>query len=91
MYASLSHEARIRQKLQQLDCTADFLSVLAQIPRTRLSQAWNCIKPLKNADGEKFLSLLKQMEELAASVAPVPVSFKNPEIIRELLASRIKD
>ncbi len=88
MFASLSYEARILQKMRALDVTADFLSALAQIPPYRLSQAWRSIKALTPLDGEKFLDLLTRMEELAASVAPTTVSFKNPEVIRGILASR---
>jgi hypothetical protein len=71
--------------------TNDFLAVLAGIPASRLSQAFRAIKPLSKADGEMLWDLLKELETLVESAAPVPVSFRNPIVIRDLLAARRGD
>ena len=89
--ASLSYETRIQEKMRSLGCTSDFFAVLAGIPPSRLSQAFRAIKPLSNSDGEMLIGLLKDLEALTASVAPVPVSFRNPIVIRDLLAARRGD
>jgi hypothetical protein len=88
MFATLSYENRISEKMQSLGCSADFLSVLARVPASRLSHAFRGVRPLSNADGEMFLSILKGLEALVQSVAPVPVAFKNPSLIRELINDR---
>jgi hypothetical protein len=88
MYASLSFENRIQEKMHQLGITGDFLCALAKVHPSRLSHAIRGIKAITNADGEKLMDYLGQLEALAAEVAPIPVSFRNPNVIRELLLAR---
>lgn len=88
--ATLSYENRIQQKIRSLGCSADFLAVLAEIPPSRLSQAFRAIRPLSNSDGEVLLAWLTELEALVESVAPIPVAFKNPGAIRELFNARRK-
>jgi hypothetical protein len=88
MFATLSYENRIMEKMRALGCTADFLSVMARVPASRLSHAFRGVRPLTNEDGEMFMDILNALENLVESVSPVPVSFKNPQLIRDLIKDR---
>jgi hypothetical protein len=88
MYAKYSAEARIQERMRSLEISNDFLAVLAGIPSSRLSLAFRAIKPLSNSDGERLLSLLSELEALAERAAPIPVAFKNPALIRDLIKER---
>jgi|SRR5580692_879636 hypothetical protein len=88
MYATLSAEARIQERMRSLEISNDFLAVLAGIPSSRLSLAFRGIKSLSNSDGERLLSLLEELEALVERAKPFPVAFRNPAIIRDLIKDR---
>ena len=85
MYAKLSFENRILERMRALEISADFLCALAGIPPSRLSQAFRSIKPLSNSDGLMLISLLSELEALAERAKPFPVAFRNPSIIKALI------
>jgi len=85
MLTSFSVESRLQRKMDRLGITADFLSVLAGIPASRLSQAFRGIRALDNAQGSVLERLIDSLEELANRAAPLPLSFKNPAAIKEVL------
>lgn len=88
MYAKFSYENRIQEKMRALEITSDFLAALAGIPASRLSHSFRGIKALNNSDGEMLLGVLKELESLAERAAPIPVAFKNPALIRQLIKDR---
>jgi hypothetical protein len=72
--------------MRKLDnMTADFLANLSGIPGTRLSQAFRGIRDLDNDQVVLISNTLKEVEELAESVAPIPVAFRNAKVIRAVL------
>jgi hypothetical protein len=90
MPALLSAENRIREHLARLNCTAGFLSQLAQIPASRLSEASRGVRPLSNDDAELLEGLLKELDALVEAFQPIPIQLTNPQQIRALLDD-IKD
>jgi hypothetical protein len=85
MPATLSAENRIKSHLEKLGCTSAFLANLAQIPASRLSEAFRGIRPLSNSDGILLDGILKRIDELVEAFRPVPVALENPRVIGELL------
>jgi hypothetical protein len=82
----MSHENLIQERMRKLDnMTADFLANLSGIPGTRLSQAFRGIRDLDNDQVVLISNTLKEVEELAESVAPIPVAFRNAKVIRAVL------
>jgi hypothetical protein len=83
------HTNLIKQRMLKLDnMTADFLANLAGIPGTRLSLAFRGVRELDNDQIVHLSNTLQQLEDLAAALAPIPVAFKNPRAIREVLEQR---
>ena len=87
MALSLSVENQIVEKMARLDCTAAFVSGLAQFSQSKLSQGLSGLRPLSNQDALYVLETLNRLEELAALIEPFPIAFKNPAVIRDLLTA----
>lgn len=88
---NLSAESRIGSALKDLDgLSADALAALAGVAASRLSGALRGVRPLSNQEADVFLKLLSELKNLVALCSPVPVSLKNPTIIKRLL-EEIKD
>jgi hypothetical protein len=68
--------------------TADFLASLSGVPGTRLSQAFRGVRELDNDQIVHLSSTLKELEDLTVALAPIPIAFKNPRAIREVLEQR---
>ena len=82
------HENLIKNKLDAMDCSADVFCSLSGISPTRWSRALRGLAPL---GGHEIESLSKIAEELAGLVndsAPIPVSFRDPRVIKSLLEKR---
>jgi hypothetical protein len=82
----MSHENMIQERMRKLDnMTADFLANLSGVPGTRLSQAFRGLRQLDNEQVVLISKTLKEVEDLAESVAPIPVAFRNAKVIRAVL------
>lgn len=85
MFAKLSSENRIKERLAKLDCTVSFICGLAGIPDSRLGQALRGLKPLANDDADLLLERLDELDDLVRAFEPVPVALTKPQKIRQLL------
>ena len=82
---SLSIENLLIEKMAKLNCSAAFISLVSGYSQTKLSQALSGLRPLPSQDALGLLQQVRRMEKLIEQVAPIPVSFKNPTAIRELM------
>jgi hypothetical protein len=83
---TLSAENRLRRKILDLGCTAQFVAALdGGLSPSRLSQALSGIKVLENKDAERLLALCDKCIVFRDAFLPVPVSFSEPGVIRPLL------
>jgi hypothetical protein len=93
MAATHSVETKIENFGRLRDCSASFISPLAQlhgIPNTsqaRISQALSGARPLPEETAGPLSRLLDDLEGLCRSLDPVPIALKNPVKIKELLDS----
>jgi hypothetical protein len=85
MFAKLSAEVRIQERMRKLEITSDFLATLALIPASRLSLAFRGLKSLSNGDAELLFGVLSDLEALAERARPFPIAFRNPVLIRDLI------
>jgi hypothetical protein len=90
--STLSAESQIAQKLQALDMSAASLASIAgsagiRTSQARISEAINQVRPLDNGTAASLLKVLAELEELTKAVSPIPISFRNPKRIAELLKS----
>ena len=85
MALSWSIENQIIEKMAKLDCTAAFVSAVAGISQCRLSQGLSGLRPLSNQDAITILRHIERLEQLAKMTEPVPISWRNPAVIRNIL------
>jgi hypothetical protein len=85
MFASLSAEARINEKIAKLNCTVAFIAALSGISNTRLSNALSGLKALPGRDGEDINQLCADLIEFCNAQAPIPVELRNPILIKRIL------
>jgi hypothetical protein len=91
MSATLSVENRTLDVMSRRDFTAPFLAALAfqygysGLSQPRLSQAFSGMKPLGNESATQLWSLVQDIDDFCQSVRPIPVSLKNPLVIKPLL------
>lgn len=90
MATPFSVENLIRQRIDALGITSDFLSALAGIPPSRISQALRELRPLDSLQGTSLLKILDRLDSLVKLAAPVPISWKSPPTIR-LLLQKLED
>ncbi len=81
----LSAEARIASRLRDLGASVIFLSVLADMPPTRLSFGLRGLKPLSNSDAEKLLNLTQRLVELRDAMLPIPIALTQPAVVEAFL------
>ncbi len=81
----LSAEARIASRLRDLGASLIFLSVLADMPPTRLSFGLRGLKPLSNSDAEKLLNLTQRLVELRDAMLPIPIALTQPAVVEAFL------
>lgn len=85
--AAFSLENQITEKMAKLDnMTAGFLAGIAGISQTKLSQGLSGVRPLSNQDSVGLLRTLEKLERLQQKASPLPLAFKNPIVVRKLLA-----
>ena len=93
MYATLSAENRIVQKMKTLrerncEVSANFIAALASVPGTKLHRAIVGTRPLENPDAVKVLNVLDELLALAEACKPIPISFRKVAEIRDLLDAK---
>ncbi len=88
MMTKWSIEAEIKQTLADLDCPAMIFAAIIGIPATRLHRALTGIQDLGGQDSVVAKLVLDEMRDLAKSVAPIPVSFRNAAVISRILDDR---
>jgi sugar/nucleoside kinase (ribokinase family) len=87
--ATYSHENRILTGMQSLGLTADHLATLdGSISPSRLSAAFRGVKDLETPQAERLLRLLAELAELASSVYPVPIAWRNVAAIKTLIEAK---
>jgi hypothetical protein len=87
--ATYSSENRILGGMQTLGITADHLATLdGSISPSRLSAAFRGVRDLETAQAERLLQLLAELSDLAASVRPVPISWRDTAAIKTLLSAK---
>jgi len=86
-FAAFSAENRIAAKMKTLDISASFLASLSGVSNTKISHALQGIRQLLNHEAAKVLDALGELEKLSAACRPIPVAYKNANVIRELLAA----
>jgi hypothetical protein len=84
-FAALSAESRIKSRLQDLNMSAVALAKLAGIPASRLNLGLNNLREFSISDAERLLGLTKTLQECRDAFAPLPLSTKDPEQLRNLL------
>lgn len=84
--AAFSIENQIIEKMNRLDVTAAFVSGMAGFTQTKLSQGLSGLRPLSNQESLVLLKTVNRLEKLAQLAAPLPLAFKNPVVMRRLLA-----
>jgi hypothetical protein len=87
MPTELSSENQISRRMTDAGYSADFLAALAKIPPSRLSQAFRGIKPVGGPQGIPLLKLQDKIDDLIRLAAPLPLSWKNPAVIRSLITA----
>jgi hypothetical protein len=81
-------EEQIKQKMIELDVSADFVgSLLAlfgtrNLPQSRISRGLNRIKPFDRKESETLVAILGRLEELRNAVKPLELQFKNPASVK---------
>jgi hypothetical protein len=89
--ATFSVENRVQEVMGRRDFTVPFLAALAfqygysGFSQPRLSQAFSNMKPLENEKAQELWSLVQDIDDFCQSVRPIPVSLKNPLVVKELL------
>ena len=90
MATALAPETRIREFLSkyQLDGVR-FVSIVGPIvSQTRLSLALSDARPLDNEQAQAALRTINALENLIDMCAPIPISLRNPAIIKKLLIAQ---
>jgi hypothetical protein len=91
MPATHSAEGRALDFMNRRDCSTVFLGQFAALhnlsglSQQRLSQAFSDAKPLDNQKAEELRSLISDLDGFCHSVAPIPVSLRNPHLLKELV------
>jgi hypothetical protein len=89
MNASLSVENRIQRALGELGIgLVQFCVISGEISQTRLSQAFNGLRPLPNELGEKLEAIIHELQAIRDDAKPIPVDFRNVIAIKEILEQR---
>jgi hypothetical protein len=89
MNASMSVENRIQRALDELGIgLVQFCVISGEVSQTRLSQAFNSLRPLPNELGEKLEAIIDELKAIRDDAKPIPVDFRNVLAIKEILQQR---
>jgi hypothetical protein len=87
--ASMSVENRIQRALDELGIgLVQFCVISGEVSQTRLSQAFNGLRPLPNELGEKLEGVIFELKAIREGAKPIPVDFRNVIAIKEILEQR---
>lgn len=84
----MQHEARIKSTLEKLNCPIDIFALLAGVSQSRLSRAFRGLGPLTGPETIQLSGVVSELTRLAEDAQPYEISFKNPQVIRQLLEYR---
>jgi hypothetical protein len=89
-YATFSHEALVQNGLRDLNCSINFICAISErAPSPSLISLWlNGSKRLDNSVTAPLVETLSQLKEIADSVRPLPLQFRDVNLWREILQNR---
>src|ERR1700674_735824 len=88
MLTALSPESQIARILDEVRCApTNFTEIADRLANSRVIQALKGQNDFSPEDGEYYLGLARQMKRLAEEY-PVPISWKETQRIKEILAAR---
>jgi hypothetical protein len=88
MLATLSTEAQIGRILDAIDCPpTNFSEIAGRHANSRVIAALKGANDFDPADGQYYLNVARQMKKLADDY-PVPISWKETQRIKQILAQR---
>ena len=76
---------RIYRRLNDLSISSNFFADLTGTSRGQMSGYLSGAKKLQNGEGERLEAVAKSLDQLAKKCGPIPVAFKDVDVIRELL------
>src|SRR5690242_12937809 len=82
------HENLIRQALLELDITADVFSMISGFSAPRLSRAFRGKEDFSGPEVLTLNELIEHMRGIAREASPLPISFRNPKIVKDLIEKR---
>lgn len=85
MLTALGAETRIKERLLELNMTAQSLATLAGASYQKLSWALRGIKDLENPVALRLLEVTERMMQIHAAFAPLVLSWNRPKDIEWLL------
>jgi hypothetical protein len=90
MLTALSVENRIRTALKDLNISATQFAFFTggYISQQRLTEAFNGLRPLPNDVGTRLEIFVQELQELAASVAPLTIDYRNVLAVKQVLEER---
>src|SRR6266849_6908529 len=88
MLAALSPEAQVNKILDDIGCApSNFSEIADRHANSRVIQALKGQNDFSSEDSQYYLGLARQMKRLAEEF-PVPISWKETQRIKEILAAR---
>lgn len=76
----------IEMRISVLGINTSQLSPLAQIPPAKLSQFLSGTRGLNNIEVARLRNAIDDIEQLVQVASPYPLSFRNVELIRDLIS-----
>jgi len=74
-------------RLKAIGVSINFFGEMLYLSSGETSNFFSGKKRLSNDRVEKFTEMVKDLELIAKAVSPIPVSFKDPETIRQVIHS----
>jgi hypothetical protein len=79
-------ESKLNVGLVELDIpTVSFAALYGKRSGSYINQALSGVTKLKEGEAHEMLALLQELHELAESVAPLPINFRNASVIAPIL------
>src|SRR5260370_42570549 len=77
MFATLSVENRLRDRMALLNISGAMLAALAGVQPAKISRAFRGLEPLKHDDAQKLLQIAGELMELVEAVKPLALPLDN--------------
>jgi hypothetical protein len=87
-FKTMIYQDQIRNTLQTLPCSMDFLGAVSGISTTKLSRFLKDIAPLSGPELAGLMDTIEQLRGLARDASPLPLAFMNARVISGLIAKR---